>query len=213
MKHALTFLLLLALVGWARAQNKVFGELPANAQPIEDSLKQLNGALLLLENTPAAGSIPRSLKWLNEQLRKDEPERYRVSLAQDAFLLRLAAQDPAHSAGLIEDVANDLQLKSADCKSFGHGRMVPISVQTLKSNGQPDPGWRIRYVWIPSKKLATPPDAMYFPGPSSPAEYQLPPGKYEVSAERVIDGQKKSVDCGQVPVGGNERVEWKVIVN
>jgi hypothetical protein len=213
MKHLLTFLLLLAMIGRAAAQNTSSGELPMRAQPIKQSLKQLDDALRQLGGQPAAGSISRSLRWLNDALQQDEAEGYRVSLAQDAFLLGLAVQDPEKSAGLIRDVADDLQLKSNDCQSFGHGRMVPVSIQTLKSDGKPDPGWRIRYVWVPSKKMVTPPTAMYFPGPSSPADFQLPPGKYEVFAERVIDGQARSVNGGPVPVGGTERIEWKVVVN
>lgn len=213
MKHPPKLLLVLALIGTAGAQHSGIGALPMRVQPIQDSLKQLNDASLRLAPVPAAVSIPRSLKWLNDKLRKDEPDGYRLSLSHDAFLLGLAAQDPRKSAALIQDVADDLSLKSQDCQLFGHGRMVPVSVQTLRSDGRPDPGWRIRYVWVPSKKLTTPPAAMYFPGPSSPSDYQLPPGTYEMFAERVIDGRAKSVNGGPVPVGGKERIEWKVVVN
>ena len=214
MKHFPTCLLLIVLTVCGVAQNsKRPLQLPPEAQPIEASLRQLDDALFRLGGRPPADSISKSLGWLKRRLKKNEPEEYRLSLTHDAFLLGLAAQAPNNLKGLIANVADDLKLKANDCRDFGHGRMVPIRVRTLRSDGKTDSGWRIRYVWIPSTKVAITPATRYFPAISSPADYQLPPGTYEMFAERIVNGQLKSVDGGPVPVGGMERIDWNMVVN
>jgi len=190
-----------------------FDQLPSSPKTIDSALADIRRAEWLLERhipfDPVLTVINRSLSWLEKKLEQNEPENYRLNLTQDAFLLLLAAQNPQAWHGVIEAVAIDLDLKARDCERYGHGRLVPVEVRTLK-NSQPDNGWRIQYVWVPTEgKIAR---DMWFPAPSSPATWQLPPGSYVLSAQKTVDGKPFTVPGGVLPVGGKDKVVWTIAV-
>ena len=63
----------------------------------------------------------------------------------------------------------------------GCGRLVPVHVKTVLA-GAPSHGWQVFYRWVGSSLLKT--QELPFPTLTSPATYELPPGMYEIRAEK-----------------------------
>lgn len=78
-------------------------------------------------------------------------------------------------------IAHDLEIKTADCRSFGMGRLVPVEVKTLL-NGAPSNGWQVFYRWAGSSGLAR--REIPFANLTSPARATLPPGIYLIRVQK-----------------------------
>jgi hypothetical protein len=120
------------------------------------------------------------------------PQVYLTSLENDAAVCRAAV---GKQSGLkdyteaLEGVVDDLNLKFRDCYLYGMGRLVSMSVATNKDTA-PDAGWTVYFKWVTVSNIQTTESA--FPTTSTPATDDLPPGIYQLRA------QKKDVNSGAV---------------
>lgn len=111
------------------------------------------------------------------------PVAYLASLDQDIRICSVATglNDSAARTAIYEVIAKDIAIKTQDCRKFGMGRMVPVRVRTVL-NGAPSNGWQVFYKWIGSSLLKA--QELPFPTLTSPATGELPPGMYEIRAEK-----------------------------
>jgi hypothetical protein len=139
------------------------------------------------------------------------PEAYLRSLENDAAVCNAVAAGPqksADTAAKLATVVRDLELKFRDCYLHGMGRLVPVEVATKK--GQlPDPGWTVYFKWVTVSDLPT--TETPFRTSSTPARDDLPPGVYQLRAERaaspsVLNSEIKTVDLS----GENSKCELQV---
>ncbi|HEX8711305.1 MAG TPA: hypothetical protein VF730_05480 [Terracidiphilus sp.] len=116
------------------------------------------------------------------------PPLYLRSLQNDAAAC-LGAIGSNHSAKetsmVIQIIAADLIVKARDCYSHGMGRLVGIQVST-KRGKTPDPGWTVYYKWVSVSDIPT--AETPFQTSSTPAKDKLPPGIYQLRAEKSIPG-------------------------
>lgn len=123
------------------------------------------------------------------------PNEYVQDLQEEAEWCGKVAEtfhtEPAKKAQaekVLANIAYDIELKSADCRSWGMGRLISVKASTVK-NGQPDPGWTVSYKWMPASGL----NAMdlSFPQESTPTSKALPPGVYAIYATKQVSGATK----------------------
>ena len=120
------------------------------------------------------------------------PKEYVQDLRQEADwcgkVAKILNNEPARqkqTEKVLTDIAYDLELKAADCRSWGMGRLITVKASTVK-NGQPDPGWTVSYKWMSASGL----NAMdlSFPQESTPTSKALPPGVYAIYASKQVGG-------------------------
>jgi hypothetical protein len=141
------------------------------------------------------------------------PQIYLKSLENDATVCRAATGRQSGSKGSIkalEGVVDDLNLKFRDCYLHGMGRLVSMSVATSKDTA-PDAGWTVYFKWVTVSDIQTTESA--FPTPSTPATDDLPPGIYQLRAQKndpisgaMLESETKTVSLD----GTNSRVELQV---
>jgi hypothetical protein len=124
---------------------------------------------------------------------------YLASLDRDIQLCALAngTTDTEQKSRIRDAVEANIQMKDQDCERFGMGRLVPVSVVTVKG-GRQDQGWEILYTWIPVGKITTAERSS--PSLSSPAILNLAPGDtFEIRARKtgtpgiIITSEKRTV--------------------
>jgi hypothetical protein len=109
---------------------------------------------------------------------------YLRSLENDATVCLAAVRKQRKSKDatqVLEGVVDDLNLKFRDCYLHGMGRMVPMSVATNKDTA-PDAGWTVYFKWLTVSDIQTTESA--FPTTSTPATDDLPPGIYQLRAQK-----------------------------
>jgi hypothetical protein len=120
------------------------------------------------------------------------PKEYVQDLGQEADwcgkVAKILNNEPVRkkeAEKVLTDIAYDLELKAADCRSWGMGRLITVKASTVK-NGQPDPGWTVSYKWMSASGL----NAMdlSFPQESTPTSKALPPGVYAIYATKQVGG-------------------------
>jgi hypothetical protein len=112
------------------------------------------------------------------------PQMYLRSLENDATVCRAGVGKQSGSRNSIkalEDVVDDLNLKFRDCYLHGMGRLVTMSVATNKDTTA-DPGWTVYFKWVTVSDIQTTESA--FPTTSTPATDDLPPGIYQLRAQK-----------------------------
>jgi hypothetical protein len=112
------------------------------------------------------------------------PPMYLNSLENDATVCRVAAGrqgEPEDSARALEGIVDDLNLKFRDCYLYGMARLVSMSVATNRDT-TPDAGWTVYYKWVTVSDIQTTESA--FPTTSTPAIDDLPPGIYQLRAQK-----------------------------
>ena len=123
------------------------------------------------------------------------PKEYVQNLQEEAEWCSKVAEtfqsEPARKAQaekVLANIAYDIELKAADCRSWGMGRLINVKASTVK-NGQPDPGWTVSYKWMSASGL----NAMdlSFPQESTPTSKALPPGVYAIYATKQVGGATK----------------------
>jgi len=112
------------------------------------------------------------------------PAAYLASMDQDIQACNIAAKltDPAAKDAIYSVIAKDIEIKTADCRKFGMGRMVPVHVKTLLA-GAPSHGWQVFYKWVGSSLLQG--KEIPFQTLTSPATAELPPGMYAIRVEKT----------------------------
>ena len=192
------------VVGWRSAERPLDG-LAQDVVSAQASLSATNAkGADLLASILASTKFLRD-RWTHSLDHQPIPKSYVDSLQLDADTLgSLPAKrlsDPDLNL-ILQDVADDLEVKAAHCKASpkGWASVITVSVNTVKQ-GSPVAGMEVWYVpkgwadvpdrWIRCSKLSSP----------APAG-QLPPGKYML---RVASGPPVPVK-----VGGNGKDEQSV---
>jgi hypothetical protein len=112
------------------------------------------------------------------------PQMYLQSLENDATVCRAAVGKQSQSKDstkALEGVVDDLNLKFRDCYLHGMGRLVSMSVRTNKDTA-PNGGWTVYFKWVTVSDIQTTESA--FPTTSTPATDDLPPGIYQLRAQK-----------------------------
>jgi hypothetical protein len=112
------------------------------------------------------------------------PPMYLKSLENDATVCRAVTRrqnDSRDSIKALQRVVDDLNLKFRDCYLHGMGRLVSMSVTTNKDTA-PDAGWTVYFKWVTVSNIQTIESA--FPRTSTPATDDLPPGIYQLRAQK-----------------------------
>jgi hypothetical protein len=138
---------------------------------------------------------------------------YLKSLESDATVCRAAARrrsESKDSTEALEGVVDDLNLKFRDCYLHGMGRLVSMSVATKKDTA-PDAGWTVYFKWVTVSDIQTTESA--FPTMSTPANDDLPPGIYQLRAQKkdptsgaMLESETKTVSLD----GANSNCELQV---
>jgi hypothetical protein len=141
------------------------------------------------------------------------PQMYFKSLENDATVCRAAVGKQSASKDYIEaleSVVDDLNLKFRDCYLHGMGRLVSMSVTTNKDTA-PDAGWTVYFKWVTVSNIQTTESA--FPTTSTPATDDLPPGIYQLRAQKkdptsgaMLESETKTVSLD----GANSSCELQV---
>jgi len=192
------------VVGW-RAATRPFDELAENASVVQISMAAGNErAANLLASIQASTKFLRD-RWTHSMQHQPIPKTYVESLQLDADTLGgLVARklNAADAIAILQDVADDLEIKAAHCKASpkGWASVISVNVNTIKQ-GNAIAGLE---VWYVPKGWADVPDRwMRCAKLSSPAvAEQLPPGNYMV---RVASGRPVPVK-----IGGNGKDEQSV---
>ena len=125
------------------------------------------------------------------------PEAYLRSLRNDATVCTVVTtSQPASAEAILEGIVRDLEVKFRDCYLHGMGRLVPVEVAT-KRGQSPEPGWTVYFKWVTVSDLPT--SETPFRTSSTPARDDLPPGVYQLRAEKkgsasVQNSESKTVD-------------------
>ncbi len=111
------------------------------------------------------------------------PAEYLQTLDRDLQACDLASriQDPDQRQLVLAAVQKDIEVKAEDCRKFGMGRKVPVSIRTLRGTTAEN-GWQVFYKWSCASLLQ--PEEVRVPNLTSPANVDLPPGVYSVRAEK-----------------------------
>jgi hypothetical protein len=141
------------------------------------------------------------------------PQMYLRSLENDATVCRAAAgrqHGSKDSTKALNGVVDDLNLKFRDCYLHGMGRLVSMSVATNKDT-VPDAGWTVYFKWVTVSNIQTTESA--FPTTSTPATDDLPPGIYQLRAQKkdptsgaMLESETKTVSLD----GANSSCELQV---
>jgi len=192
------------MVGW-RAAERPFDDLAQDAAAVRASLSSANTkAADVLASILASTTFLRD-RWTHSLEHPPIPKSYVDSLQLDADTLaslparKLSDQD---LNAILQDVADDLQVKAAHCKASpkGWASVITVNINTVRQ-GNPVAGMEVWYVpkgwadvpdrWTRCSKLSNPAVAG-----------ALPPGKYML---RVASGQPVPVK-----IGGNGKDEQSV---
>jgi hypothetical protein len=116
------------------------------------------------------------------------PKDYVADLTHEASwcleVAHILNTDPAKKESALKvlaSIADDLQIKAADCRKGGAGRLITVIANTVK-NGQPDAGWTVMYKWVSVSGLNS--AELSFPQISTPTSKAVPPGVYSVYATK-----------------------------
>jgi hypothetical protein len=121
--------------------------------------------------------------WVSEP-----PPLYLQSLQNDAEVCNGAVSgtlNATRSSSILQVVIADLIVKAKDCISEGMGRLIGIQISTKRGN-IPDPGWTVYYKWVSVSDIPT--AETPFQTSSTPAKDKLPPGIYQLRAEKSLPG-------------------------
>ena len=146
-------------------------------------------------------SIGSAAGWLENHVGENLPAAYGTHASVLPALLEAAIR--SGNAEAAQAVAADLLLKREDCRVGGHGRLVKVSVETLRG-GAADEGWQVFYLWKPAAVLPQTPQTLAFPKLSSPTTTMLPPGLYEISARKASGGETETAAAIPVAVFGGQ---------
>ena len=157
----------------------------ALGHPVTERLQALRACLPAqydADLTKLGNGLLRNWKPVSTDL-PPPPAAYLASLDQDIQACRVASgmSDEKARVAMFGVVARDIEIKIGDCHKFGMGRLVPVRVRTVL-NGAPSNGWQIFYKWVGSSLLKA--QELPFPTLTSPAISELPPGMYEIRAEK-----------------------------
>ena len=133
------------------------------------------------------------------------PREYSQSLDEDLKACQAAGKLKGEAKQeLLEYVRRDIEMKAADCRKFGMGRMVQVRVTTVRGP-QMDDGWEVYYKWDCSSAFQ--PKELRAAKLTNPAVMQVPPGNYLVRAQKQQGGQTMKTQPTRVAVGLEKSAE------
>ena len=150
--------------------------------------------------------LPGSVPTLETPKPPPPPPDYLESLDRDTKVCSAGAalQDEIQRRAVLDSVRMDIAAKAEDCRRFGMGRRVPVSIRTVRGN-QVENGWQVFYKWSCAGPLQ--PQEIRVPNLTSPANVELPPGVYSFRAEkRSAAGQVETVAPVTITVGSSPTV-------
>ncbi len=139
------------------------------------------------------------------------PQEYIASLDRDQELCDAANHETPVRADWLEVVKKDIEIKAKDCEQYGMGRLIPVSVRTLKG-GRPDNGWQVLYKW---KSVSSLEIQELNSDQLSPTTLQLPPGStYAIRAKKLAtNGQISFSDTQLVLIDSRPTIVCDIPVN
>ncbi len=167
-------------------------------EEIAKSAPEISSRLRMASSALSHGLLIGYNKQDNEWAIVPPPKEYVEDLQQEADWCHKVAEalntEPAKKAQaekVLTNIAYDVELKAADCRSWGMGRLIDVQVGTVK-NGQPDPGWTVNYQWKSASGLRA--LDLSFPQVSTPTSKALPPGVYAIYATKQVDGKTEKTE-------------------
>ena len=130
-------------------------------------------------------AVASSLKWLTQLSEgvRINPAMVRSLEADAQALSRLGTTSGAARAAVLDRVADDLQLKSAYCRTHRDGMSANVALTVRTWNGDQEVRrWQVSFVNAPLALLHGG-RAEQFPAFSSPTTFDLPPGRYILWAQ------------------------------
>jgi hypothetical protein len=198
--------MVLSHAGWAKT--------PADsaAAKLGPTRAKLDALQACLGATPALGTLRKGLLWgwpkpgsaptlQAPPPAPPPPAEYLDSLDRDVQACAVAAtlQDPDQRREVLSAIEKDIEIKAADCRGFGMGRRVPVTIRTLRGTTAEN-GWQVFYKWSCASLLQ--PEEVRVPNLTSPANVELPPGEYFFRAEKKnSSGQVQSIAPVKIVVG------------
>ena len=185
---------ILALAVCSVALSRAGFSAPAE-DPLAPTRAKLDALQRCLGSSDALTTLRRGLLWgwpkpgapptLKETPAPPPPDPYLDSLDRDVKACAIAATitDADERRLVISAVAKDIEIKAEDCRMFGMGRKVPVTIRTLRGAAVEN-GWQVFYKWSCASSLQ--PAEARVPNLTSPANVELPPGVYSVRAEKRI---------------------------
>jgi hypothetical protein len=159
-----------------------------------------------------SGGYDRGGGWLHVA----PPKEYVADLSHEArWCLQVAnilnsdAEKREGAEKVLSSIADDLQIKVADCRAWGAGRLITVIANTLR-NGQPDPGWTVMYKWVSVSGLNS--IDLSFPQISTPTSKALPPGVYAVYAQKQVGDTLKKTAPITVSAFQEQKVKCEIPV-
>jgi hypothetical protein len=202
--------LLSGVSGWAKP--------PDPLAPTRAKLDELEGCLGKSEvlSTLRKGLLwgwqkPGSAPTLNPPKPSPPPEDYLESLDRDAKVCAaVSTMAEEQRRAVLDSVRKDIAAKAEDCRRFGMGRRVPVTIKTVRGN-QAENGWQVFYKWSCAGPLQ--PEEVRVPNLTSPANVDLPPGVYSFRAEKKnAAGHVETVPAVTVTVGSSPTVPLELPV-
>ena len=193
---------------------------PVWAKPKADALAPTRAKLDALEaclgKSEALATLRKGLLWgwlkaggpptLEIPKPPPPPDDYLEALDRDVSACQAgtALEDEEQRRAVLESVRKDIAVKAEDCRRFGMGRRVPVTVKTVRGD-QIENGWQVFYKWSCAGPLQ--PAEVRAPNLTSPANMDLPPGVYFFRAERKnAAGQVETAPPVSITVGSSSTV-------
>lgn len=197
---------LLATPGWARPANDPLAPARAKLNALEKCLGAGDALSVLRKGLLWGWQKPGSTPTLETPKPPPPPPDYMQSLDRDLNVCEAASglADEEQRRAVLDSVRKDIAVKAEDCRRFGMGRKVPVSIRTVRGN-QAENGWQVFYRWSCAGPLQ--PEEIRVPNLTSPAQVELPPGVYSFRAQRKNPaGQLDTVDPVTITVGSSATV-------
>jgi hypothetical protein len=198
--------LFLAAPAWPRPKADPLAPTRARVDALEACLGKSESLATLRKGLLWGWQKPGSPPTLETTKPPPPPEDYLETLDRDVSACRTAADlpDEEQRRAVLDSVRKDIAVKAEDCRRFGMGRRVPVSVKTVRGD-QVEHGWQVFYKWSCAGPLQ--PSEIRAPNLTSPASMELPPGVYYFRAEKKnAAGQVETAAPVAITVGNSSTV-------
>ena len=186
------------------------------ADPLAGTRARLDALEACLGKSDSLATLRKGLLWgwqksggpptLETPKPPPPPDDYLETLDRDVSACQAgsALQSEGERRAVLDSVRKDIAVKADDCRRFGMGRRVPVTVKTVRGN-QVEHGWQVFYKWSCAGPLQ--PEEVRAPNLTSPANMDLPPGVYLFRAEKKnAAGQVETAAPVAITVGASSTV-------
>jgi hypothetical protein len=197
---------LLAPSAWAGPKVDPLAPTRAKLDALEACLGKSDSLATLRKGLLWGWQKPGSPPTLETPKPPPPPDDYLETLDRDVSACQAGAAlpDEEQRRAVLDSVRKDIAVKADDCRRFGMGRRVPVTVKTVRGS-QIENGWQVFYKWSCAGPLQ--PAEVRAPNLTSPANMELPPGVYLFRAERKNPaGQVETAPPVPITVGASSTV-------